>query len=95
MDVNVIREKAKALGFPILDYLLGNPRFIEMAKIMSCCDHNIPVRINGKILKIAHYDYFVNPYNSNTFEFQFETAEWSGSTENVMDINTEILKDGN
>ena len=92
MNLNEIRERAQKNGCDLLAHLLSNPQYVEMSKIMACSNNNVPARINGKILKIVHYDYYVNPFSSqNEIQFSFDTEEWSGSYDTIMDIDITVL----
>lgn len=91
----IIDEKTKedmASLHPITQYLLGNPLFVEMAKIMACCDRNLPVKINGEILKVTHYYYDYDPFGPSEMKFSYETAEWSGPYENVIEVDVDLFK---
>lgn len=90
MIIAEVKEKVSNIN-PILDHLLSNPKFVEMAKIMGCYNNCMPVRINGEIKRVSNFEYNVNPHTYE-WQFGFDLTDWEGEYNEVIDVDTSVFE---
>lgn len=76
----------------IMEYMRHNPQFIEMDKLIWCHNNNIPARIDGEVKKITRIDWRIGPYMKDGIKFYFDTADWEGEANKIIDIDMSVFE---